>query len=197
MPLPLFQEIRIENTNSCGYKCVMCPRESQTRRIGFMSLEDFSFLLGRIGPFQGGFHLHGFGEPLLDRQLVQKIQALKGKYPASLGLIFSTLGVRVAEDYFAKLLEAGLNAIVISLYGFTQEDYKKIHGVNGFELVKRNLQLLSQAMKFSQAFTATIKIPSRTISSSLPVAHPPERNAFCQWVRELGFGFGEWTSVYN
>ena len=110
----LFQEIHIENTNSCGYKCVMCPRESQTRRIGFMSLGDFSLILERIGQFSGIFHLHGFGEPLLDRQLVPKVQELKKKSSSSLGFIISTLSVRVAEDYFAKLLEAGLGGIMIS-----------------------------------------------------------------------------------
>ncbi len=198
MPLPSFQEVHIENTNSCGYKCVMCPRESQTRRIGFMSSEDFSLILERIGTFQGLFHLHGFGEPLLDRQFIQKIEMLKKKFSSSKSLIFSTLGVRVKEDYFIKLIEAGLNAMVISLYGFTQDDYKKIHGYDGLALVKRNLQLLSQAMKLSRhSFQASIKIPGQTISSTLPIALPPEKAAFCQWAEELGFEIGEWAYVHN
>lgn len=25
MPVPLFQEVHIENTSSCGYKCATCP----------------------------------------------------------------------------------------------------------------------------------------------------------------------------
>lgn len=193
----LFQEIHIENTNACGYKCVMCPRESQTRRIGYMPLEDFCLALDRIGEFRGIFHLHGFGEPLLDRELPLKLQELKKKNPLSMGLIFSTLGVRVAEDCFTKLLTAGLDGIVISLYGFTQEDYKNIHGYNGFELVKRNLQLLSNAMKDFPKFTATIKIPSPTLSSCLPVAEPPERVNFCQWAKKLGFHIAEWPFVHN
>jgi len=197
MSVPLFEEIHIENTNSCGYKCVMCPRESQTRRIGFMSLEDFSFVLERIDQFSGIFHLHGFGEPLLDRQLVPKLWELKWKYPSSLGVIFSTLGVRLAKDYFTSLLEAGLAGIVISLYGVTQEDYKKIHGYNGFELVKQNLQLLSDAMKCFPKFTATLKIPSPVLSSSLPIAQPPEKIDFCRWVQKLGFNIGEWSYVHN
>jgi len=112
-------------------------------------------------------------------------------------LIFSTLGVRVAEDYFAKLLEAGLGGIIISLYGFTVDDYKTIHGYNGFELVKRNLQLLSEAMKRFPKFTAIIKIPSSSLSSTLPVAEPPEKIEFCRWVQKLGFDIGEWSYVHN
>lgn len=197
MSVPLFQEIHIENTNSCGYKCVMCPRESQTRRIGFMSLEDFSFLLERIGPSQRTFHLHGFGEPLLDRQLVPKIKELKKKSPSSFGLIFSTLGVRVPEDYFVKLLEAGLDAIVISLYGFNSEDYKKVHGYDGFELVKKNLQLLSDAMVPFQKFKATLKSPSIAISSPLPILGSSERKSFCEWAEKLGFDLGQWRDLHN
>ena len=87
--VPLFEEIHIENTNSCGYKCSMCPRESQTRQIGFMPLDDFSFILERIGQVpkvalnQRVFHLHGFGEPLLDRHLIPKIEVLKKEYFSS------------------------------------------------------------------------------------------------------------------
>ena len=196
MPLPSFNEIHIENTNSCGYKCAMCPRESHTRRIGYMTLEDFSWVLEKIGPFKGRFHLHGFGEPLLDRQLIAKIQVLKKKLPASPGLIFSTLGVRVAEDYFLKLLEAGLACIVVSLYGFNQEEYRKIHGYNGFELVKRNLELLSSATKRFQEFKGIVKVPSASLSA-LPIAPSQEKIDFCNWARDLGFVMDEWKTVHN
>lgn len=197
MPVPLFEEIHIENTNSCGYKCKMCPRESQTRQIGFMSMEDFSLALEKIGPFQGIFHLHGFGEPLLDRKLIEKIQYLKKKNPASKGLIFSTLGVRVAEDYFMQLLEAGLDNIFISLYEFSREKYKEVHGFNGFEQVKRNLQLLSRAMKHFPNFNSIVKIPSSEIASTLSMKLSTEKTDFCQWVQELGFDLREWSYVHN
>ena len=198
MSIPSFEEIHIENTNSCGYKCVMCPRESHTRKIGYMSVEDFSFLLERIGPFQGMFHLHGFGEALLDRQFIPKVEILKKKFSSSQCLIFSTLGVRVKEDYFIKLLDAGLDAIVISLYGFTQEDYKKIHGYDGLDLVKRNLGFLSQAMLLSpRPFHPIIKIPGDKIDTVLPTEQPPEKTGFCQWAKKLGFQIGEWPYVHN
>jgi len=196
MTRPLFEEIHIENTNSCGYKCVMCPRESQTRSIGFMSPEDFSFLLDRVGPFEGIFHLHGFGEPLLDRKLAEKLSILKKKNPQSKNLIFSTLGVKVKENHFTNLIEAGLDCLIVSLYGFTEESYKKIHGFDGFNLVKHNLQNLSASRK-NKSCKVVIKIPSHTVSSSLPMAEPPERISFCKWVQELGFDIGEWTYIHN
>jgi radical SAM protein with 4Fe4S-binding SPASM domain len=198
MPVPFFHEIRVENTNSCGYKCVMCPREKQTRAIGFMSLKDFSLILERIKSFQGVVHLHGFGEPLLDRQLVQKVGQLKQKHPQSKSMIFSTLGVSVKEDFFPKLLEAGLNGLVVSLYGYTNETYQKIHGIDRLSLVKKNLSLLSQAKKrFQDTFVCSIKLADASLSSSLPIHKDPERDAFCTWVKELGFDTHEWSYVHN
>ncbi len=197
--IPQFHEIHIENTNSCGYKCAMCPRERLTRKIGFMSLDDFTLVTDRIGPFKGGFHLHGFGEPLLDRGFIPKIEVLKKRFPDSKSVIFSTLGVRVKEDYFTRLLEAGLDSLVISLYGFTDQDYEKVHGYDGFALVKRNLELLSRAKKLvGSSFRARIKIPGRGIlSSSLPIKDAPERSSFCNWAEGLGFEIGQWENVHN
>lgn len=196
MSLPLFKEIHIENTNSCGYKCTMCPRESQTRKIGFMPLDDFSLILERIGSFEGIFHLHGFGEPLLDRILIPKIERLKKYSPTSTSFIFSTLGVRVHEDYFKKLIDAGLDEITVSLYGFTEESYKKIHGYDGLKLVKRNLELLGKAMQ-GTSFKGVIKIPAPKIALSLPTEQPSEGEAFGQFALDLGFEVRLWGYVHN
>jgi MoaA/NifB/PqqE/SkfB family radical SAM enzyme len=135
----------------------MCPREKLTRPIGFMSLADFSFVLDRIGHFDRFIHLHGYGEPLLDRTLVHKVSLLKKRLPSSKTMIFSTLGVRNDKCEFKNLIDAGLDAIVISLYGFSREEYKKIHGFDGFERMKENLIQLSKAMKSSKTFQAFIR----------------------------------------
>lgn len=193
-----FTEIHIENTNSCGYKCIMCPRDEQTRKIGYMSVEDFSFLLTRLGSFEGNFHLHGFGEPLLDRQLTKKIRLLKEKFPNCGAQIFSTLGVKLREEAFAELAHSGLDSLGISLYGFTPNSYKKIHGFDGFELVKKNLLLLSEAMKLPAVnLKATVKVPGMSVASTLPMAETGERAAFCSWVHNLGFKIKEWSYVHN
>jgi len=53
---PIFKQIRIENTNLCAYKCIMCPREKLTRASGIMPLEDLAQVLDRIGP--GALEIH-------------------------------------------------------------------------------------------------------------------------------------------
>lgn len=198
MPIPVFKELRIENTNACGYKCVMCPREKQTRKIGYMPLGDLVLAMDRIGPFEGNIHLHGFGEPLLDRSLTNKIRLLHEKYPTSRSIIFSTLGVRMDEERLRELAFSGLGRLYVSLYGFTADGYAKVHGFNGFELVKRNLLTLSQAMKDkSSPLKIHVKVPSPHAATALPMADLSEGVSFCRWVEGLGFEVAVWPSVHN
>ena len=82
--IPHFEQIRIENTNRCGYKCVMCPRDKHTRKQGLMPTKDFELVLDHIGSFEGELHLHGFGEALLDKNLPDKVRLAKKKMPKAI-----------------------------------------------------------------------------------------------------------------
>lgn len=195
--LSSFQEIHIENTNSCGYKCKMCPRDEQTRAIGFMGEEDFLEVLREVEGFKGIFHLHGFGEPLLDRKLIAKTKLLKEKCPSSSLQLFSTLGVKLEEGFFEKLIEAGLTDLIISFYGFNEREYQNIHGFNGFERAKKNLEMLSREMKRFPSFRASLKVPKESLSSSLPLVDSLDKKAFKDWAKDLGFYLIEWSYVHN
>ena len=204
MGIPSFQEIHIEGTNACRYKCFMCPREELTRSIGHMPLEDFSLILERVGPFEGIVHLHGFGESLLDRAFLSKIEQLKQRNPKACAVVFSTLGVRLQETFFFKMIEAGLDKLAISLYGFSEESYTRVHGFNGLALVKHNLETLARAMQTSnnKSFSAYIKVPGESVSSALPLASSKkvdktEKAEFCHWAEGLGFTIREWSYLHN
>lgn len=198
MPIPLFKEVRIENTNACGYKCVMCPREKQTRQIGYMPIEDLEIVLDRLASFSGDFHLHGFGEPLLDRSLTKKIQLVKENFPQAQTCIFSTLGVRLSEERLKDLALSGLDFLNVSLYGFSKDSYAKVHGFAGFELVKSNLLSLSQFIKEEKSrLRVHVKVPSPQVASSLPMVETAEAVSFCNWVESLGLEIAVWETVHN
>lgn len=193
-----FLEIRIENTNSCGYKCVMCPRDLHTRKIGFMPLEDVALIAERIRDYQGHFHLHGFGEPLLDRQLPPKIKLLKEKFPDAKSLIYSTLGVHAQRDYFEKLADSGLDFLIVSLYGFTQETYRNVHGFDGLARVRNNLVELSNLIRErNSTLSLHVKVPAPKVQSTLPMVEDKGRENFLKWAQELGCKIETWPSVHN
>jgi len=176
----------------------MCPRDKQTRPIGFMPIDDFSLILAKIGPFKGNFHLHGYGEPLLDRQLPKKIQLLKTQFPHSKTIIYSTLGMPSKTAHFEELARSGLDHLVVSVYGFSTEAYKQVHGFDGWERMQSNLTLLCNIIRKNHlGLNIRIKIPQPSIYTTLPIAEPEGKKAFLQKAEALGCSIGEWFVVHN
>jgi hypothetical protein len=136
------RSMQIETSALCAYRCFCCAAYGTKRPKGIMPLEDLRLVAERMGGFDGQALLHHGGEPLLDKELPQKIALLRQAWPkATLGFT-STLGVRVGEKYLDALWQSGLNFIEISHYGYDAETYKKIHGVDGFALSRKNLHFL-------------------------------------------------------
>jgi hypothetical protein len=142
--VPVFKQIRLEVTNNCSYRCFCCPREKMTRPRGVMSLADLQLLIDRIGYYEGVVHYHGFGEALLDKQLKSKIRLVKQAWPRSQSCIVTTLGIPLKKSDLRELFEAGLSDVRISMYGYSREEYERLHGVDAFDCVVKNLDLLSQ-----------------------------------------------------
>lgn len=184
---PQFTQVRIENTNHCDYKCVMCPLDKHTRTQGVMSVADFDLVLDRIGSFNGEMHLHGFGEPLPNRTLPEKLQLVRKKLPPEAKtVIISTLGVRTPEQFFYDLVEDKLNLIMVSCYGYSGEAYKKVHGRNTFHIVKKNLEVLSRVRKTSGSFPEVRIVPSSEPMLITLSSKKDGRSEFAEWAESLG-----------
>ena len=68
---PGFPEtVRVETTNACNARCVICPHQSMERAVQRMDDPLYERIVDECA--EGGcreMHLHNFGEPLLDRHL--------------------------------------------------------------------------------------------------------------------------------
>lgn len=156
--VPEFIEIRIENTNACGYRCFMCPRELQKRKIGFMTVDDFKHILTQLPKTPAAMDLHGYGEPLLDKHLFEKLD-LAAKSGPFVTRIFSTLGLDLSDQDLKMLALSKLNFLTVSMYGYNRETYKQIHGVDKFDLVQKNLKKLIQYIEeFKSPLNLVIKV---------------------------------------
>lgn len=161
-----------------------------------MDVGALTLILDRIAGWNVDFHLHGFGEPLLDRNLVEKVSLVRTRFPNASISIISTLGVRKKSTYFHELVDAGLSSMIVSMYGFTPEEYTRVHGADKIFLVKENLTLLSDAVAGTDAY-AVVKIPAQQVSGALPVAVSPERMGFIAWAKQRGLHIGEMPYVHN
>jgi MoaA/NifB/PqqE/SkfB family radical SAM enzyme len=188
IPHPLkFSEVRIENTNRCGYRCFFCPRDEQTRLQGVMPLSDLALVLDRVGPHEGLVDLHGFGEPLLDRQLIEKIRLVSTVWPLSEPRFYSTLGVKVDDRFFHKLATAGLRNMEVSFYGFDRDSYREAHGADRYETARENLLRLCDAQRASQG---RLKVVVRAFPQHETITQPgataTRKQEFRDWISSLG-----------
>ena len=64
--------VQIESTNLCNAKCVFCPRDEMHRRQGVMEMDLFRKIADECAAL-GITHIrvHNYGEPFLDKQLVE------------------------------------------------------------------------------------------------------------------------------
>lgn len=112
---PVLPEIvQIEATNICNAKCVFCPRDEMDRAQGIMPMELFRKVADECAAL-GITHvrMHNYGEAFVDRQLVEKIGYAKRIGIEEVGLISN--GSLITEDVARGMIEAGLDAINISL----------------------------------------------------------------------------------
>lgn len=112
---PILPEIvQIESTNICNAKCVFCPRDEMHRRQGIMSFELFARIVDECAEL-GITHIrvHNYGEPFVDRKLVDKVRYAKQKGIAEVGMISN--GSLITEAVARGMIDAGLDAINISV----------------------------------------------------------------------------------
>ncbi|MCK7504655.1 MAG: radical SAM protein [Desulfobacterales bacterium] len=112
--LPLPTVILIENTNRCNARCVMCPRETLTRKRGFMEFGLFEKIMKELSGASRKpvVHLHGFGEPLLDESLPERIKLAKACGIKHTYLV--TNASLLSPETSRKIIDAGLDTMKIS-----------------------------------------------------------------------------------
>jgi hypothetical protein len=85
---PLPEIVQIESTNICNAKCVFCPRDDMERRQGIMDMALFTKVVDECAEL-GIEHvrMHNYGEPFVDRQLVDKVRYAKQRGIPQVGMI--------------------------------------------------------------------------------------------------------------
>ncbi|MBN1222598.1 MAG: radical SAM protein [Candidatus Aminicenantes bacterium] len=137
--------IQIEPTNVCNLACPLCPSGTGTmkRPKGFMSMETFHKILDELQEVLLSVFLYGWGEPFLNQQLPQMIEACTARKILSLT---DTNGQCLQSyDKALRVVDSGLTAIIIALDGNTQETYQMYRMRGDVEKVKRCIRFLGEA----------------------------------------------------
>jgi radical SAM protein with 4Fe4S-binding SPASM domain len=144
-------EVRYEVTDHCNAICIMCPRDKHEdgRPHGIMDMEKFKRSIDEVVNLGATrVVLQGFGEPLIDKTLEQKIAYAK-RYDLNTYTI--TNGSLLSPARVKSLIEAGLDEMRVSFYGMRPETYNVVMERLDYHLATRNvLNFLEQRSAFGR-----------------------------------------------
>ncbi|MCE2999896.1 MAG: radical SAM/SPASM domain-containing protein [Betaproteobacteria bacterium] len=122
----LHPEVRYEVTDHCNASCIMCPRDKHEhgREHGIMDQAKYEKSIDEVvGLGAKKIVLTGFGEPMLDKRLEDKVAYASGK---GLSTYFITNGSALTPKRSRRLMEAGLAEMRVSFYGMRPETYNAV-----------------------------------------------------------------------
>ncbi|MDA3972321.1 MAG: radical SAM/SPASM domain-containing protein [Desulfobulbaceae bacterium] len=154
--------VQIETTNGCNSKCIICPHSTMDRPITTMGDDLFKKVIDECVKFKcGNVHLHNFGEPFLDRNIIERIKYAKASGLAKVK-IFSN-GSLITEKLVVQIIESGLDEIKISFDGANKEEFEKIRYPLKFNVVVNNIKNLV-AMRDKMQSPLKIKVSCSSTS---------------------------------
>jgi len=138
--------VQIESTNICNAKCVFCPRDAMGRKQGVMDMALFARIVDESASL-GIRHLrlHNYGESFIDRRLIEKVRYAKKRGVAEVGLISN--GSLINEDAARGIVEAGLDAINISVDAAGKETFERTRLGLSYDRVIGNIENLLRIRK--------------------------------------------------
>lgn len=140
------QNVIIDPINMCNLKCPLCPTGSDKLNYprGRISIEQFKLIIERM-PSLKSISLYNWGEPFLNSEIFEIIKYAENKKIAT--MIHSNFSLKKDDGFFKKIIDSGLNQLIISLDGASQESYEKYRKGGNFELVINNLRKLQTSKK--------------------------------------------------
>ncbi len=149
--------VQIEPTNICQLKCPTCPTGlgKNPDPVGKMALEDFKKIIDQMKEHLYEILLFGFGEPLLHKDIYKMIRyAVENSIRTNL----STNLCDFKQKDVDKLINSGLELLVVSLDGLTQETYRKYRVKGDVEKVKQNIERIMKRKKELKKSNPVIQI---------------------------------------
>jgi MoaA/NifB/PqqE/SkfB family radical SAM enzyme len=127
----------LETTNRCNLLCVTCPRTyEQLEPEADMPWEMFTSLIDQY-PNIARVVLHGIGEPMLVKDIAERVKYLKDR---NIYVLFNTNGTLLNDANGRALIEAGLDELRVSLDAAESEVYQMVRGKDFFAKIVQNVK---------------------------------------------------------
>ncbi len=139
-------KLTIDACNICNLHCPLCPTgQGRTDRSkGKMSFDDFRRIIDELGAYIYTVDLHNWGEPLLNNELYNMISYARAR----------RIEVRVSSNLNVidrmkaeKLVKSGLDVLIVSLDGASQESYMQYRVGGQFNKVINGIKMITEIKK--------------------------------------------------
>jgi len=123
--------VQVEVSTHCQLSCLMCPKSIFRKDWIYehMDLETFRKIPFKLFKYA---HLQGWGEPLLNPNIVEMIEIAK-REGCSVGI--TTNGI-LLDEFADDLIRSGVDLVAISIASPREEDHKRIRGGDLHEIVE-------------------------------------------------------------
>ncbi|QPJ65197.1 MAG: radical SAM protein [Candidatus Nitrohelix vancouverensis] len=139
--------LNLDPTNHCNLKCPLCPTglgdESVDR--GTMKLEEYKKVVDKLGKWLQSVNLYSWGEPFLNKSVVDMVSYTANEN--KIRTITSSHFNNISDEQIEKLSVSGLDKIIVSVDGATQEVYEKYRVGGQIDAVFGNMRKLVAAKR--------------------------------------------------
>lgn len=135
--------IDLDPANACQLHCPGCihsptvaPKADWNRAV--MDYKIFKDFMKHYGPYSFGMYFYNYGEPFINRNIYQMIKYARG-FGVSIA-ISSNLSLPVDAH---ALVESGLDTLICSIDGATQETYEIYRRGGNLKKIEENIRAIS------------------------------------------------------
>ena len=149
--------LTIEPTNLCNLHCPLCTTGSgeMARDRGRMSLDTFQKIIDLIGEDIFFLLVYHQGEPYMNKNFFDIVKLAKQK---NIYVTTSTNGHYFTDQNIEKTINSGLDSMIVSLDGITQDTYQKYRVGGQLERVLEGTKNLIAAKKRSRSHIPNVAL---------------------------------------
>jgi radical SAM protein with 4Fe4S-binding SPASM domain len=138
--------IIVDPLNVCNLRCPLCPTGTGDleRKQQRMEWETFTRTIDEVAPYAYEINLHNWGESLLHPRIFDMIEYVNKK---NIATNMSTNFNRASDEKIDKLITSGLEYLILSIDGITQDTYVKYRVRGSVSKVLSNVEKLIQRRK--------------------------------------------------
>lgn len=134
----------VDPTTFCNLRCPACPTgvKAGLRTPATLDWELYRSFIDEVGDYLFKLYLYNLGEPLLHKQAPEMVTYAKKK--EILVMISTNFSHEYQEGYLERLVESGLDVLMVAMDGTTEESYAKYRRGGNFNLVRKNMARIQE-----------------------------------------------------